>query len=293
MYKLIQVKSLGTTLKADWESVVHQLRMDLALKDTSAVQMFVKDKKIKDLRFAPHKGALLTFLIPKDIYKNDFYNLSSSEIAHEDDALVVVDKPTGLSTQGTHKFAEEHLYGALISAYTKPESNKLGYIGLHHRLDRDTSGLVLFTKKSSANKSIAEQFQNHQIVKKYFAIAVGAKPPQEKWTCEEPIQRDFSNARLFRFKTHPKGDAAKTKFQWIKELSSDCHLIECTPFTGRTHQIRVHLKSSALPILGDRLYGNSPYRRMMLHAFSLELKHPLTGKELKVQSKIHLADLLA
>lgn len=289
MYKLLQVKSTGVSLQTDLDQAFQQIGgSPPAAQQQENILCYVKDKRVKERHFKPHNGSLVTFLLPSECYRNSFFVLAPEHIAYEDDALIVIDKPHGLSTQGTHKFAEDHLYGAVISALTKPHANKLAYVGLHHRLDRDTSGLVLFTKKSSANKSIAHQFQEHTILKKYEAIGVGQKPKPEQWVCAQPLRRDFSNPKLFRFRVDLKGDSAKTQFLWKKEISPDCHLIECTPFTGRTHQIRIHLKESRLPILGDRTYGRSPYERMLLHACSLTFKHPLTNKEVSVSSKYQL-----
>lgn len=289
MLKLLQTKSLGETLGLDLENTLKQAQIHASYEEMLEILCFVKDKKIKSFHFEPHKNSLITFLVPEEIYKRPFFAVEPSMIAYEDDAIVVVDKPKGVSTQGTQKFGEDHLYGALISYYTKSHGNKLGYVGLHHRLDRDTSGLVLFTKKPSANKSIAEQFQAQQIKKRYYAVGVGQKPEEKEWVCEEPILRDFASSKIFRFKTSPKGDPAKTKFKWVKELGENLQLMECEPLTGRTHQIRIHLKAARLPILGDRTYGyGNPHPRMMLHAFELKLKHPLTQKELVITSKNEL-----
>lgn len=289
MYKFLQLKSTGVSIQTDLDLAFKQIGAKAPAKQQQdSILCYVKDKRIKERHFKPHAGSLVTFLVPRECYPNPFFVLEPEQIVYEDDALIVIDKPPGISTQGTHKFGEDHLYGAVISALTKLHANKLAYVGLHHRLDRDTSGLVLFTKKSSANKSIAHQFQEHTIVKTYEAISVGQKPPQEQWVCAQPIRRDFSNSKLFRFRVDPRGDSAKTQFLWKKEISTDCHLIECTPLTGRTHQIRIHLKESRLPILGDRTYGRSPYERMLLHASALTLKHPLTHKELRVSSRYQL-----
>lgn len=267
--------------------------LDRALKEASIpapkeklkdIECYVKDKKVRDMQFKPHTNSLVTFLLPADVYRKPYFLITPDLLAYEDDAIVVVDKPSGVSTQGTQKFGEDHLFGALISYFSKSHSNKLAYVGLHHRLDRDTSGLVLFTKKPSANKSIAEQFQSQAIHKKYQAIAVGPKPKQESWVCEDPIKRDFASSKIFRFKVDKKGDSAKTEFRWLKELDENRQLIECTPRTGRTHQIRIHLKAAQLPILGDRTYGNTPYVRMMLHAHELKFVHPLTKKPIVVSS---------
>lgn len=281
----MQTKSLGSSLRLDLETALRAAQVEVNASVFSSIQCFVKDKKIKDLSFKPLKNALLTFLLPEEVYKKHFFIFKDTMMAYEDDALAIVDKPPGLSTQGTHKVGEDHLYGAMMAYYTKNHGNKLAYVGLHHRLDRDTSGLVLFTKKSSANKSIAEQFQDHKIKKKYHAVVVGTKPTKEEWMCEESIIRDHSSDKIFRFKTSAKGDSARTHFRWLKEISPGQQLIECVPYTGRTHQIRVHLHFCGWPILGDRTYGRHPHIRMMLHATELTLLHPITLAPLTVRSK--------
>lgn len=288
MTKLLQNKSQGVTLGVDLEATLKLAGIEATTNRYKDIQCFVKDKKVKDLSFRPHPNSLVTFLLPADIYKKPYFVVDKAMIAYEDDAIVVVDKPSGVSTQGTQKFGEDHLYGALMAYYTKEHGNKLAYVGLHHRLDRDTSGLVLFTKKPSANKSIAEQFQSQQIKKRYHAVVVGPKPAKTEWTCTDAIQRDFASQKIFRFKASKKGDSARTDFKWLKEVSENRQLIECTPLTGRTHQIRIHLKCADLPILGDRTYGKDPYTRMMLHAFELKLTHPLLNKPLTVTSSAEM-----
>lgn len=284
MHKLLQIKSLGNTLGGDLEQALKDAAIAAPRDLLQNVECFVKDKKVKDLKFKPFQNALVTFLLPAEVYRKPYFSIAKDLIVYEDDAIVVVDKPPGVSTQGTQRFGEDHLYGALIAHYTKSHVNKLAYVGLHHRLDRDTSGLVLFTKKPSANKSIAEQFQSHSIQKKYMAVAVGPKPMPTEWTCADPIKRDFASKTIFRFRVDQKGDSAKTQFTWLEQLAENRQLIECTPFTGRTHQIRIHLQAAKLPILGDRTYGGASNSRMMLHADRLQFAHPLTKKPITVQS---------
>lgn len=278
MHKILQTKSLGVTLGVDLERALKEAVVAAPKDKLQTIECFVKDKKVRDMSFEPFQNAIITFLLPADVYRKPYLSITPDMLVYEDDAIVVIDKPAGVSTQGTQKFGEDHLFGALIAYYTKTHVNKLAYVGLHHRLDRDTSGLVLFTKKSSANKAIAEQFQAQAIKKKYTAIVVGPKPELTQWVCEEPIKRDFASTKIFRFKVDKKGDSAKTEFRWLEEVGENRQLVECTPYTGRTHQIRIHLRAANLPILGDRTYGNTPHIRMMLHANELQFTHPLTKK---------------
>lgn len=141
------------------------------------------------------------------------------------------------------------------------------------------------TKKSSANKSISDQFKDRKIIKKYLAIVQGDKPAQTKWKVEAPIRR-LHGAKDFRFGIdHKKGDEAVTLFNYIKEIDKNHQLIECQPITGRTHQIRIHLASCQMPIVGDRLYGVKSDRRLQLYAHRLQFEHPKTGEKLDLTSK--------
>jgi RluA family pseudouridine synthase len=288
--KLVQVKSAGRSLKDDVRTCLERLQIDpqRALAHEHRIQCFVKDKSVKNLTFRPLQNTLITLLLSDELFQKDYLKVQAEWVAYEDDAIVVVDKPYGVSTQSTQKFGEDHLYGAMISYYTKKNVSRLAYIGLHHRLDRDTSGLVLFTKKRSANKSISDQFKNHTIEKKYHAIVSGATPPEKRWTQKGSIGRDFKSTH-FKFQIDPKGDSALTEFEWISEISSGMHLIECFPKTGRTHQIRIHLAASNLPIVGDRTYGGLSNKRMLLHASELQFTHPISKKSLSVKSKNKLS----
>jgi RluA family pseudouridine synthase len=247
---------------------------------------FVKDRRADNPELFVKRKAIVSVLIPDSCFAKKPFRLKPEHIAYEDSDIVIADKPIGLSTQGTQVFGEDHLYGALIAHYTEKHPSRLAYVGLHHRLDRDTSGLVIFTKKPSMNKPIAEQFRDHEITKKYLALVEGPKP-EKSWTVDAPIARIHSAGPKKQFKfgvDKKKGDPAETRFSYVKSLSDTQHLIECQPITGRTHQIRIHLAHSGLPIVGDPVYGVKTGGRMMLHAFQLSLTHPKTKKPLEVKS---------
>ncbi len=245
---------------------------------------YVKDRRADNPALFVKRKAIVSVLIPDSCFAKKPFRIKAEHIAYEDAEIVIIDKPMGISTQGTQVFGEDHLYGALIAHYTSKHPNRLAYVGLHHRLDRDTSGLVIFTKKPSMNKSIADQFKDHEISKKYIAVVEGTLK-KEEWVVSAPIARLKTKAKEFKFGVDAKkGDAAETHFKLVKSLKDNRHVIECQPITGRTHQIRIHLAHSGLPILGDSMYGIKTGERMMLHAHKLTLKHPKTKKALEIKS---------
>lgn len=249
-------------------------------------KVYLKDIFVQNLSFRSKGRSQTTLLIPLEFVQPEVFVLEPEHFAFEDQDIVVFDKPAGLSTQPTLKSFDDHLYGAAIAHYTVLKPQKLAYVGLHHRLDRDTAGLVLMTKKSSANKSIADQFKDRTIKKKYLAIVEGKKPERETWSVDGPIARMNAPRGTFKFGIDfKKGDKALTHFKYLRSLSPDQHVIECSPVTGRTHQIRIHLSHSQLPILGDHVYGKKAAVRLQLFAYQLEFNHPKTGKVMAVSSK--------
>jgi 23S rRNA pseudouridine1911/1915/1917 synthase len=148
-------------------------------------------------------------------------------------------------------------------------------VALHHRLDKDTSGVMLFALHRSANRKLGEAFQNHHVSKDYLAW-VDECPSSEEWASTDDICRKDG-----RYAVCPMGQGkrAKTRFKVVHREDNGA-LLRARPLTGRTHQIRLHLAASGLPIRGDRIYGGKPAGRLHLHAYQLRLTHPVTGSEL-------------
>ncbi len=216
--------------------------------------------------------------------------LTKKDIVFEDDSMVVINKPSGLPSQSTLNIFENHALSALMSYYL--ESNKgikAPYLNLMHRLDKDTSGLLLFSKKESANKYLTDLFEHRRMSKTYLAVTL--KNPlykkDQEFNVSGLIKKSPQPNMAFYFVMDEKeGQTSETDFKILKSNEKN-FLIECHPKTGRSHQIRVHLKHAGLPILGDVFYNplfKAP--RLMLHAWKLEFKHPITEVLLQLEAPI-------
>jgi len=222
-------------------------------------------------------------------------------IVFEDRDLLVVDKPPGLVVHP----APGHRGGTLLNALLAhcPELTEIGEKsrpGLVHRLDKDTSGLIVVAKTALAHAALVAQFQAHEITKRYLALVWGRLPaPQgqiDKEIGRHPKERQ-------KMTVHPRrGKAAVTLWRVLQIFPGPLTLMELTPQTGRTHQLRVHLASEGHPVLGDATYGGGVsrlagappqlrglkplVRRQLLHAWQLGLTHPRTGETLSWEAPL-------
>lgn len=217
------------------------------------------------------------------------FELTAARILFEDDDLVIVDKPPGLPSHPTADEARDNLFAAVTRFLAKRDGIAQPYLGIHHRLDRDTSGVVLFTKSKRVNAAVAEMFSRHKVIKIYQALTIPkGKRLGREWTIKNYLGKISSKSKRARYgAVESDGDFAETSFRVIAEYSRG-FWIEAIPKTGRTHQIRVHLSEYGLPIMGDDLYGfaDSQVPRLMLHAAELRFPHPITGHEISVKSPL-------
>jgi len=189
--------------------------------------------------------------------------VTSLRIIHEDERLVVVDKPAGQATAP----------GGGIGAGESLQEQVADHLGsrafLVHRLDRETSGLIVFAKTAESHRQLSQQFEHREVSKRYLALVDGHVPGRSG-TISEPL-REFGSGRVG---VDPAGKEATTKWA-LRERLVDADLLEVTPITGRRHQIRVHLYSIGHPILGDTRYGDDRpvggAPRLMLDACELVL----------------------
>ena len=252
----------------------------------------------------------LVYIRPKK-YEPEELNL---EIIYEDEDLLVINKKAGMVTHP----APGNENGTLVNALLYYTKNKLSKInnnsrpGIVHRLDKDTSGLMVVAKNDYTHLSLSEQFKLHTITRKYQALVWGIPNNQ---LIEGYIERHKINIKKMNLNKKGKGKYSKTEII-LKKNYQIASLIECILFTGRTHQIRLHLTSINSPLVGDKTYGKNKvnqfgknkdtfnkfmilknFQRQALHAVHLSFIHPKHGKKMKFNSKLpeditNLLDLL-
>lgn len=210
--------------------------------------------------------------------------LAQLEALVEDEHLLAVAKPPGLLTHGTGRSQEPSL-ADYAEARWGPLPRDAGdeRPGIVHRLDRDTSGLIVIARHSACMAALRDAFRQRNVRKHYLALVQGT-PAQAEWTIDAPLAAiDASNPRdRDRQRVDPRGKQAQTTFRVLSQ-HGPFTWVACTPLTGRRHQIRVHLAESGLFIAGDPLYRHpSPAsggpKRLALHAEALALTHPISGQ---------------
>lgn len=211
-----------------------------------------------------------------------FYN-RRLKIVYEDDDIIVVNKGYGLLSMGTDKIKEGTAYSILRDYLKwKDPRNKLFIV---HRLDRDTSGLMVFAKSEEAKNRLQHNWNNMVISRKYLAVVEGKPEP------EEGILRSYlaENSRFEVYSTDKpeEGQLAITRYKTLRSRNG-YSLMEVSLDTGRKNQIRVHMKDLGHPIAGDRRYGakSSPIHRMALHAQTLRFVHPMTRKDMNFSTPV-------
>lgn len=218
-------------------------------------------------------------------------------ILFEDEHLLVVDKPAGLVVHP----AAGNLDGTLVNALLHHCGGSLSGIGgvarpgIVHRIDKDTSGLLVVAKTNVAHEGLAKQFAAHSIDRRYLAIVAGV-PKTSSGTVDAPLARSAANRKKIAIVEGNRGKRAVTHWKRL-EVLADAALVECRLETGRTHQIRVHMASIGHPLLGDPVYGRSGrthgkllkelgFERQALHAAELGFTHPVTKSRLSFSSPL-------
>jgi 23S rRNA pseudouridine1911/1915/1917 synthase len=211
------------------------------------------------------------------------------DIIYEDDQVIVVNKPKDMVVHP----AAGHYSGTLVNALMYHCGDSLSSIngvfrpGIVHRIDRNTTGLLVACKSDLAHRSLSEQFQVHSITRVYTAIVYNHFN-QDEGTVDAPIGRSKKDRK--KMAIDPKGRHAVTHYKVLQRLKNNFSLIECRLETGRTHQIRVHMASIHHPLLGDDVYGpkSGPFQTegQVLHAGTLGFIHPVTGEYMEFHSEL-------
>lgn len=210
-----------------------------------------------------------------------------SQILFEDDAMIVLNKPSGMAVHGGSGLSFGVIEGLRA---LRPEAR---FLELVHRLDRDTSGVLLVAKKRSALRSLHEQLRVKTMRKQYLALVRGQWQPHVK-VVNAPLRKNDlqSGERVVRVSSD--GKPSETRFRIARQFA-EATLVECSPITGRTHQIRVHTQHAGHPIACDDKYGEAAFddkmrsqglKRLFLHAWKLSFIHPADGREMQVEAPL-------
>lgn len=218
---------------------------------------------------------------PQNIKLNKISSLEDS-ILYEDDRLIVFNKPSGIAVHGGSGLSFGVIEGLRA---LRPQSK---FLELVHRIDRDTSGCLLVAKKRSALRSLHEQLRNKQVDKRYHALVYGLWP-DSRFKVVAPLEKNTLKSGERLVSVSMSGKPSETRFRILEKFSRST-LIEASPITGRTHQIRVHCLHAGHPIAQDTKYGDSVFdaqlkkigfNRLFLHAHSISFIHPSTEKKMK------------
>jgi 23S rRNA pseudouridine1911/1915/1917 synthase len=266
-----------------------------ALLDEEAV--IVDGQPVSDAASKKHAGQAFSLTVPAPRPDKAVAQAIPLDIMFEDDHLIVVNKPAGLVVHP----AAGHADGTLVNALLHHCQGRLSGIGgvqrpgIVHRIDRDTSGLLVVAKTDKAHEGLARLFATHNIDRRYLAIVAG-QPAPPAGTVSTQIGRSPTNRKKMAVLPEGKGKHAITHYRTVQNLTKAA-LVECRLETGRTHQVRVHMAHLGHPLIGDSTYNNrrkafifgpnqSYFSRQALHAVSLGFIHPVTGEKLGFESSL-------
>lgn len=217
-------------------------------------------------------------------------------VVHEDAHLIVVDKPAGMVVHPAAGNPDGTLVNALLH-HCAGQLSGIGGVarpGIVHRIDKDTSGLIVVAKTDQAHEGLARQFKDHSIERRYLAI-VNGRPAPPAGKVDQWIGRSDGDRKKMAVQREGRGKHAITHYRTLERLDRAA-LVECRLETGRTHQVRVHMTHIGHPLLGDPVYSRGgphkallaelDFRRQALHAASLGFTHPVTSRALRFESPI-------
>lgn len=202
------------------------------------------------------------------------------DIIFEDTHLIVLSKPCGLLSQGNEQSHNHHLVGMLRIYLGRP------YVGLIHRLDRNTSGIMLIGKRTKSSQRLSKSLQQGKIKRTYLGWVIGKLPAQVTWEHFIEKDREKNKTKIVspQVKNHAHLKNASLSAKAIRRAYWCGEIITLAEFelkTGRSHQIRVQSAHEGFPILGDLKYSSYPFKRMALHSYSLEFPHPMSHKVMR------------
>ncbi|UUL83659.1 RluA family pseudouridine synthase [Sphingomonas qomolangmaensis] len=298
-----------STIEALIADTAHGWRLDRALAlavptiSRERLKALVSEGQVVDAAGLPANdpsrkavaGTRFTIVIPEPVAAEARPQDLSLVVVYEDEHLIVIDKPAGLVVHPAAGNPDGTLVNALLH-HCAGQLSGIGGVarpGIVHRIDKDTSGLMVAAKSDRAHEGLASQFKAHSIDRRYRAIVAG-RPNMLMGTIDAPLGRSSANRKMMAIT--PNGKRAVTHYRLIKELRG-ASLLECRLETGRTHQVRVHMTSIGHGLLGDPVYGRSKavhrqmletmgFHRQALHAARLGFIHPVTSIALAFDSEM-------
>ncbi|MEO0031162.1 MAG: hypothetical protein RIS94_920 [Pseudomonadota bacterium] len=258
-----------------------------ALLDEGAVTL--GGKAVRQASMKPAEGAAFAIRVPQATPAEAVAQDIPLNVVFEDAHLIVIDKPAGLVVHPAAGNPDGTLVNALLH-HCRGQLSGIGGVarpGIVHRIDKDTSGLLVVAKTDAAHEGLAKQFADHSITRAYRAVTGGAPMPPAG-TIRGAIGRSSHDRKKMALVDDGRGKHAVTHYRTL-EVLTDAALVECRLETGRTHQVRVHLASIGHALLGDPVYGRTPsrlrpvlsrlhFRRQALHAAELGFVHPISGE---------------
>ena len=272
---------------------VPELSRSAAQRLTTAGRVTV-DGEIAKPSHKVRQGEQVVALLPTEESADPLPEQIPLDIVYEDQALLVVNKPAGMVVHPAPGHPGGTLVNAVLAYCPELAASDDDRPGIVHRLDRDTSGLILVAKNEKVRRALQRQFKERQVHKAYLALLDGHLQPA--WgRVEAPVGRDPHHRQ--RMTVLAGGREAATEYHVLEQFAhqvgpaaGDYTLIEAQPVTGRTHQIRVHFASIGHPVVGDEVYGRRktilPVPRQFLHARRLGFKHPSTGQRLDLEAPL-------
>ena len=266
---------------------ISDLSREMIIKLIKDGEVLVNGKNVKSSYKATENDEVLINIpepkeiniVPQDIPLN---------IVYEDQDILVINKQKGLVVHPGNGNEDGTLVNAIM-AYCKKDLSGIGGVirpGIVHRIDKDTSGILIIAKNDKAHLNISEQIKNHQVKKTYIALVRGIVKENEA-TINMPIGRSTKDRT--KMAVDRNGKEAITHFSVIKRYE-DMTLLKVRIETGRTHQIRVHLSHIGYPIIGDNVYSNGKNKfnvvGQMLHSYEIEFTHPTTGKKMVLKAEL-------
>ena len=246
------------------------------------------NEKIQKASYKPETGDKIQINMPEVVETKLVAQDIPVPVIYEDKDIIVVNKPKGMVVHPANGNPDGTLVNAILAMCKDSLSGIGGEIrpGIVHRLDKDTSGLLIIAKNDLAHMNMSKQIQDRKVIKKYIALVRGTVPENEA-TIDMPIARSQKDRK--KMTVDKNGKEAVTHFKVLARYDKYT-LLEVKIDTGRTHQIRVHMSYIGHPVIGDEVYSNGKnefgVKGQMLHAKYLEFKHPITGKDIKLEAPL-------